>query len=214
MQSFSPLDCLVSWRSIARDGTVSWVAAIADTINGRVQIRRIGSDRIECNLSRRLMKSLLDRGDIVRGARRVWRHAGEELATIAATLLAPLCAGERGRSEVLVLEALADISVANVTAWAHSFGIERCDVEDLVMTVDDVRDRMDRVPASIERTTAVIAAMRSNIGGPAGDPAVLAAMDGLAELERRLARINQASNVTRSRSEPSDLAPRRAASAA
>lgn len=187
MPSFTPLDCLVSLRNVARDGTESWVPAVADTVDGRVRIHTIGCDLVECNLSRSLMKSLLDRGYIVRGAVKVWRHTGEEMATVAASLLAPLDAKTRGQVEPLVLASLAAISDANLTAWANSFAIERCDVEDLATTVDHLRELFDRVPANVEWAARLLVAMRKNIGGPAGDAKVRAALGALADLRVRLA---------------------------
>lgn len=183
----SVLDSLVSLRRVARDGSESWVPSLADTVDGRVLIRRIGSDLIECSVSLALMRTLLARGDVIRGARKVWRYTGNELATIAATLLKPLSASERSRTSHVVLKALAIIGEANFTAWVASFGMDRTDVEDLVMTVDQIGAQVERMPVNSERAGALLASMPSNVGGPISNPTLRAAVTAASDLRVRLA---------------------------
>ena len=154
--------------------------AIAATVSGRVLIWRIGSDVLECNVSRTLMRILLVRGDIVRGSRKVWRYTGEKLSTIAATLLAALREDEHTREAPFVIGALKPIGDVNLTASAEAFGIEREDVEDLAHTVADLNALLIRMPADIPRATVLLAGMRANHSGPASDRKVRAALTAAA----------------------------------
>ncbi|OJY94373.1 MAG: hypothetical protein BGP25_05125 [Lysobacterales bacterium 63-13] len=170
---------------------------MADVHDGRVRIHRIGSDLIECDLSRSLMRALLDRGDIVRGARKVWRYTSEEIGTIAAALLKPLSEAERVRSRPRVLASLAAISEVNLCAWTASFGMDRADVDDLSLTAMKIDALVDRMPIDAGRAAALLEGMRPNLGGPATDPKVRAALTSCSDLRVRLAALSSPAPSTR-----------------
>ena len=157
---------------------MSWAARIAEARDGRVRVRQIGSDTIECDITPSLMRALIDRGYAVQGARKIWRLTNEELATLAVTILAEAGVDGQARDPAAIaiknqiLKSLTAISQDNVSAWAASFEMELCDVEDLIdgrsagIAYGDSPRRSGRAMRVLDRSTPI--AQRDRLGAPRG----------------------------------------------
>lgn len=165
----SHLDSLVSLKRISRTGGVSWIACILETSDGRVRVRRIGSDVIECDVTPSLMRTLMARGYVIHGARKIWRLTIEELATLAGAVLFERGIGQAADDAQALeiknslLAALCALSQSNVAAWAASFDLELGDVEDLVPTPDELGRRMGTLPLDCARARRVLELIESNV---------------------------------------------------
>ena len=192
------LDSLVSLRTVSREGSTGWTTGIIAKEDGRVRIRRIGSETIECDLSPALALELINRGDLQWGARKVWRYTGNQLATLAATLGHALAQTEMPRATALdvILHHVALISAVNLTAWAQSFGIERCDVADLEITVADLRAALPTSVIDLDKSDAVLATLKDNLGGHGTDSRYPDALVAQTTLERVMGFAKQPPAIT------------------